>query len=65
MSNDELLRIAGISTVVFSFVLTLLILFATPTSCRAVSGLFLVTSGMFAVGGIVMWVVGKVKGSRR
>ena len=64
MTNGEMLRVAGISTVAFSIVLTLVILFATPTGCRAVAGLFLVTSGMFALGGITMWVIGKIKGNR-
>lgn len=65
MTSDETLRIAGISTIVFSLLLALVVLFAIPPSYRAVSGLFLVTSGMFTIGGIVMWVIGKVKGNRR
>jgi hypothetical protein len=63
-SSGEILRVTGIFTGIFSVVMTLLSLFALPAACAALASVLITFSGIFLVGGVVMWAIGWLKDRR-
>ncbi len=60
-SSGEVLRVTGIFTVIFSVAMALLSLFALPASCAALASMLVLISGIFFVGGLVVWGIGWIK----